>query len=225
MRRLILPLIFGIAGTLVLLGLGTWQVQRLDWKQGVLAEIDARIAAAPGALPETVTEAEDKYRPVTATGQIGADEILVQSSMKLVGPGFRVIVPFETGGQRILLDRGFIRLSDRDKDRAPKTVTVTGNLHWPDEVDGFTPDPDPEKGFWYARDIPSMAAHLDTAPVLLVARETDESPLEVTPLPVDTAGIPNNHLNYAITWFLLAIVWVAMTVFFVISQRRPTKKD
>ncbi|MEV8465252.1 SURF1 family protein [Fluviibacterium sp. DFM31] len=225
MRRLILPLIFGLAGAAVLVGLGVWQVQRLGWKQGVLAEIEARIGAAPVALPAQPEETRDKYLPVTATGVIGPDEILVQSSMKLVGPGFRVIAPFETGGRRILLDRGFIRLTDRDRLRPAVTATITGNLHWPDEIDGFTPDPDIPGSMWFAREIATMAAHLNTEPVLLVSRTSDEDPVAVTPLPVTATGIPNNHLQYAITWFLLAAVWIAMTAFFVTSQRRRTKKD
>ncbi len=225
MRRLILPLIFGLAGAAVLVGLGVWQVQRLGWKQSVLAEIEGRIEAAPVALPAQPEETRDKYLPVTATGVIGPDEILVQSSMKLVGPGFRVIAPFETEGRRILLDRGFIRLTDRDRVRPSVTATITGNLHWPDEVDGFTPDPDIAGGMWFAREIATMAAHLNTEPVLLVSRSSDEDPVAVTPLPVTATGIPNNHLQYAITWFLLAVVWIAMTAFFVTSQRRRTKKD
>ena len=77
---------------------------------------------------------------------------------------------------------------------------------------------------WFARDIPSMAAALGTEPVLLVSRSSDEDPVAVTPLPVDTAGIPNNHLQYAITWFLLAGVWIVMTAYLLVSLRdRKTK--
>lgn len=222
--RLILPLLFGIAGTVVLLWLGTWQMQRLEWKEAILRDIDARIAAAPVALPPAPREDRDRFLPVIATGRIGPDEILVQSSMKLVGPGFRVIAPFETDGRRILLDRGFIRLSDRDKIRPAVTAAITGNLHWPDEVDSFTPDPDPVAGLWFARDIATMAAALGTEPVLLVSRISDESPVAVTPLPVDTAVIPNNHLQYAITWFLLAAVWIVMTGYLLVSLRNRKSK-
>ena len=133
--RLSLALLFGIAGTAVLLWLGTWQMQRLTWKEAILADIDARIGAAPVALPDAPDHTRDRYLPVRAQGVIGPEEILVQSSMKLVGPGFRVIATFETGGRKILLDRGFIRLSDRDQARPAVAATITGNLHWPDEVE------------------------------------------------------------------------------------------
>ena len=68
MRRILPLLIFGLAGLALLVGLGIWQVQRLAWKEGVLAEIEARISAAPVGLPETATAA-DRYLPdLTAVG-------------------------------------------------------------------------------------------------------------------------------------------------------------
>lgn len=222
--RLLFPILFGLAGTLVLVWLGIWQMQRLEWKETVLADMEAHMTAAPVAIPDPVVPERDKYLPVTATGTILGNEILVQSSLKMVGPGYRVIAPFVTdGGRRILLDRGFIRQTDRDRPRPETAATVIGNLHWPDETDSFTPAP--EGRLWFARDVPALAAELGTEPVLLVVRETSEVPLEVTPLPVDTAGIPNNHLQYAVTWFLLAVVWAGMTAFMVTQQRRKTESE
>lgn len=221
MRRLIVPLLLGLSGTIVLLWLGIWQLQRLEWKEGVLAEIDARIGGTPVPLPGIVDPATDRFLPVVTSGSTGDTEILVQSSLKLVGPGFRVIAPFQTDdGRPIMVDRGFIRLTDRDRVRPSTAMTVTGNLHWPDEQDIFTPDPDIPAGLWFARDVAGMAAALGTEPVLVVARTTDEAVRVVTPLPVDSAGIPNDHLQYAVTWFLLAVVWAAMTVYLAVTLCR-----
>ena len=86
---------------------------------------------------------------------------------------------------------------------------LIGNLHWPQEVDGWTPDPDGT--LWFARDVSAMAAALDAAPILVVARALSPTNGVVTPLPIDTGGIKNDHLNYAITWFLLALVWALMS--------------
>jgi len=213
-----LPILFGLLGTALLIWLGVWQVQRLAWKEGVLARMETELTAAPVAIPDDPDPARHKWLPVRASGRIGGEEIRVQSSLKAVGPGFRVIAPFETEGRRIMVDRGFIRLTDRDRDRPPVDATLVGNLHWPDETDGFTPDP--EGRLFFARDVAKMAAALGTEPVLLVVRETSEDPLAVTPLPVTTAGIPNNHLQYAVTWFLMAVVWAGMTAFFVAQRRR-----
>ena len=99
-------------------------------------------------------------------------------------------------------------------------ITVTGNLHWPDEVDGFTPDPDTLRNQWFARDVDAMANHLDTEPTLVILREMSVSDAPVTPLPVTSDGIPNNHLGYAIQWFGLALVWLGMTAFLAWRIRR-----
>lgn len=216
--RLALPILFGLAGTLVLVWLGVWQLQRMEWKHDVIARMNAELVAPPVAVPAAPDPDRDRWLPVYASGTIEGAEILVQSSLKSVGPGFRVIAPFDMDGRRIMVDRGFIRLTDRDRARPPVTATVVGNLHWPDETDRFTPGP--EGRLFFARDVALMAAELGTEPALLVVRQTDENPLAVTPLPVDTAGIPDNHLQYAITWFLFAAVWAGMTAYFVAQRRR-----
>ncbi|WP_050929867.1 SURF1 family protein [Aestuariivita boseongensis] len=220
MGRLMFLLIFGLTGAGILISLGVWQVQRLAWKEGVLSEIEARIDAAPVALPETVDPEADRYLPVEVSGRFLPGEIHVLVSIKRVGPGFLIIAPFETEtGRRILVDRGFV---PSDAKAAPRTLgpeTVTGNLHWPRETDSYTPDPDLEANTWFAREVPDMAAHLDTDEVLLIARsETDPA---IRPIPVDTAGIPNDHLQYAITWFSLAAIWIMMTALFLWRSRAP----
>ncbi|MDW4499468.1 SURF1 family protein [Sulfitobacter sp. D35] len=224
MRRLAFLLIFGLGGAAVLIGLGTWQMQRLGWKQDMLADIDARIAAQPVALPDKPDPVADRFLPVRAEGVFGAPGLRVLVSVKRVGAGYRLIFPFETSsGRRILLDRGFIP-NDAQPGPVPEApVSVTGNLHWPDESDGFTPAPDLEAGIWFARDVPEMAAALETEPVLIVARDVVPADHTVTPLPVDGAGIPNDHLQYAITWFSLAAIWLAMTAFFLRRGRAKTK--
>ncbi len=222
LRRLILPLIFGIVGTAILVGLGTWQVQRLMWKEAILSEIDARIVDAPVAIPANPDPEADRFLPVRASGTITQDELHVLVSVKKIGPGYRVISAFETDtGRRILVDRGFIFTPDKNAERPQVRATITGNLHWPDEIDSYTPDNDVDGNIWFSRDVPAMAAALKTEPVLLIMRETSENDPLVTPLPVDSAGIPNDHLQYAVTWFGLATVWVIMTLYFMWRQRAP----
>ena len=213
-------LTFGLIGAAILIGLGTWQLQRLDWKQGVLADIDSRISSAPVPVPATPDPEADKYLPVQATGTVLAGEAHVLVSIKDVGPGYRIIAPFElSDGRTILLDRGFVRDSAKDTARTTGPLSVTGNLHWPDEVDSYTPAPDLGGNTWFARDVPALAQALGTDPVLLIARTTSEPAPTVTPLPVDSAGIPNDHLQYAITWFSLAAIWLVMTFFFMRGPR------
>jgi len=217
MGRFLFMLIIVAAGLGVLLYLGTWQLQRLAWKEGVLAEIEARIAADPVAIPEDIDRTRDRYLPVTVTGEMLPGEIHVLVSVKRVGPGYRILAPFDDGGQVILIDRGFVALEDKDTPRAQGPMTITGNLHWPDEIDSYTPEPDVDNAIWFARDVDTIARVLGTEPVLVIAKsKTDPN---VTPLPVDTSGIPNDHLHYAVTWFGLALVWAAMSAFFLWRTR------
>jgi len=221
-KSVLVPLIFGIAGVAVLVGLGKWQLDRLAWKEGILADIEARISAEPVALPERAEAKDDRYLPVRATGEIGGRTLRVLVSTKQAGAGYRLISAFETGGRRVLLDRGFIEVAD-DIPAPGGEVRVTGNLHWPDDRLSSTPENDVAGNTWFARDIAQMAGELGTEPLLIVAREVSPPEQGVTPLPVDTAGIPNDHLEYAITWFSLAVIWAAMTGAFIWRTRRAAK--
>ncbi len=207
----------------MLVSLGIWQLQRLAWKEGVLAEIEARIVDSPVDLPETLSVAEDRYLPVRIQGRTLGHEIDVLVSTKEQGAGFRVISAFETQqGRVIMVDEGYVRQTEKDAERPSVAMTVTGNVHWPDEIDGFTPEPDLAAEIWFARDVPAMAAHLETEPVLVIARTVTGTDARATPLPVSTQGIPNSHLGYAIQWFGLALVWAGMTAFFVWRMHRRT---
>lgn len=222
MKRMIVPALFGVVGCAILISLGVWQVQRLAWKQAVLSEIDAQIGAEPVAVPQNPDPATDTYLSVVADGQILPRELHVLVSIKRVGAGYRVIAVFETEGRRLLLDRGFVPLEEKDTTRGAVQARVVGNLHWPSEVDGFTPEPDLDRDIWFARDVPRLAKELETEPVMIVLRSSDEAQPSVMPVPVNSAGIPNDHLQYAITWFSLAILWFGMTLYLLWRIRQRT---
>ena len=214
-------LFVGAFGAAILVGLGIWQVQRLEWKQGVLSTMDARISAPPVTLPEFPDPIRDNYLSVEASGRTGDGEILVQTSRRDLGPGFRLIVPFETEGRTVMLDRGHLPARLRNGDRGTNPdAEVLGNLHWPDEFDRlFTPEPDGV--IWYARDVPAMADALGAEPVLIVARHDSSAPEGVVSWPVSSLGIPNDHFQYAVTWFSLAAIWLGMTGFWIWRNTRP----
>ncbi|WP_122072907.1 SURF1 family protein [Pseudophaeobacter sp. EL27] len=223
MQRLIFLSVIGGLGLATLLGLGTWQVQRLAWKQAVLDTIETRVAASPVAVPQNPTEQDDRYRAVSAAGELGGKDLHVFWVTKNAATGYRVITALElSDGRRLLLDRGFILAAEKNSARRSGAVSVTGNLLWPDEGDWTTPAPEVDANILYARDVAYMASRLDTEPVLIVARSISPE-TSVTPQPVSTAGIPNNHLQYAITWFSLAFIWAAMTASFLWRSRAKSE--
>lgn len=222
MNRLLFLIVVGLGGAAILVALGVWQWQRLAWKESVIADIDARLLASPVALPASPNPDADAYLPVAITGTFSGDTLRVLVSQKQIGAGHRLITAFETAEGRILIDRGFVAVQDQDVVTPKDAVTVTGNLQWPQETDGFTPEADREANLWFARDVPLMAAELDTRPILLVARALSEPEALVTPLPVDTSRIPNDHLQYMITWFSLAAIWLLMSLLFLRRRRDQT---
>lgn len=220
MRRNLPFVIFATAVFALLVALGNWQTRRLGEKRAYLDAIEARIHAAPVPVPADPDPVRDRFRAVRAAGRLTGPEIHVLVSTRDRGAGYRIIQAFETGGRRLLLDRGFIPLAAKTTPRPPREITVTGNLYWPDETDSFTPDNDLAANIWYARDVPPLARALDTEEVMIIARKTVPDDPGIQPLPVDTAGIPNRHLEYLLTWYGLALTWVIMSLYFLHRRRK-----
>ena len=216
MSRILFPLIVGLAGALILVTLGVWQVQRLQWKDAVLADIEERIAAPPVETPTDPDPVRDLYLPVTLDGEYSGQPLRVLVSVKIYGAGHRLISAFETNGRRVMIDRGYVRVYENAQTPVG-AIRILGNLHWPKDSDSFTPVPDGD--LWFARDVRAMAEALGTEPVLVIAREVSPQEPNTSPLPVDTSGIPNDHLQYAITWFSLALIWILMTGYWVRRNR------
>jgi surfeit locus 1 family protein len=218
-RRMVGPLISGVVGVAMLLALGVWQVQRLGWKTEILARIEARLEAAPVEVPAEPDAGRDQYLRVRAEGSIEPGELHVYTSAAARGVGYRVIAPLVLAdGRRILLDRGFVPIGEKERARHVGPIAVEGTLAWPQETDRFTSPPDRAKNIWFARDVPLMAAALGTEPVMLVVAASDD-PGGPAPLPV-TVNIRNDHLGYAVTWFGLAIVWSVMTGYLLYRIKR-----
>lgn len=206
MKPYLFPILLGAAGIAVLVSLGLWQLQRLEWKEALLDEIEARIATAPVALPASVSPREDAYLAVRATGRIDGPGIPVFGTWRGAGAGYRIVAPFVVGERRILVDLGVAPSADLP---LPDTeIVVEGNLHWPDERED-----DPGAAIWTNLDVAAMAERLGTEPTLIVAREIEGIAPPAMLVPLGTEGIPNSHLGYAIQWFGLAAVWAGMTAF------------
>ncbi|WP_310540437.1 SURF1 family cytochrome oxidase biogenesis protein [Phenylobacterium sp.] len=209
----------------ILVWLGSWQMQRMAWKNSLLARIEA-LQAAPARPLGPVLDGlarggqGDFIRVKVECPGLGAAPYLELYSVRETGAGLRLIsaCAVESGSYRsILVDRGFVSdtISARPpvdpEDRTP--VSLVGVLRAPDEATFVTPANDVAGNHWYSRDIPAMAGQLKApspAPIMLAA-ETSSNPawqaLKPEPLP---AEIPNRHLEYALTWFGLAGALVAV---------------
>jgi len=221
LRATIFALILGIAGAGVLIALGVWQLQRLAWKEGIIAQAEAMMTRDPVALPADPDPVADRYRAVAVSGAFTGEQTHVLTSARGAGPGFLVIAAYQTSdGRRIMIDRGFVPAAAKTAPRTARPAAVIGNLNWPDDVTASTPPYDAGRDIWYGRDVAGMAALLGTEPILVIARsDTGDG---VRPQPVTSAGFRNTHWEYAVTWFSLAAVWLGMTLLLLWRIRTRT---
>ena len=200
--------------------LGVWQVERLAWKNDLVAAVEARSTAAPLDLNEADWGAIDpelsEYQRVSVRGRFEGDDTLSQA-VTVHGGGFWVMTPLALDdGRALLVNRGFVTAAERDAGiaRPDDAVAVTGLLRASEPDGGFLRSNDPDAGRWYSRDVAEIgaASGIDNlAPFFVDADATHES-YPVGGLTVLTFS--NNHLLYALTWFgltllsLFALYWL-----------------
>jgi len=222
LRRLLWPGVMTVFMLAVLLGLGTWQVQRLHWKLGILAQIAQAEAGPPIPLPAAPTQ----FAKVAVAGHLrtnlaatfGADVRDTPGGPVL---GTQLIVPLERpGAEPILVDRGWI--PDKPPHPIPPAggdVTLQGYVHPGDKPGWFSAADNPGARQFYTLDPAAIGAALGlprVAPFVLI--ELGSAPPGSYPVPAQhLPQPPNNHLSYAITWYGLA---VALVVIFVVWARK-----
>jgi surfeit locus 1 family protein len=231
-RSLFWPSFFAAGAFLVLLGLGTWQVERLFWKERLIAARQAAVTAPPVALPPSRAAAEAlEYHHVAVTGRFLNDRELFLGATSAAGrPGYHVITPMALAdGSSLLVDRGFIpedrrAAATRMAGELAGEVRLTGLLrvapggkpHW------FLPDNSAERNYWFYVDMPAMAAAARLERVLPFYVDADATPNPGgLPLGGQTRlDLPNDHLQYAITWYALAAGLAAVYIVFARRRRR-----
>ena len=220
LRKILFPLILGVAGCGVLISLGLWQVERLAWKEDVLVGINARLAAAPAPLTTEVSESTNEYTRVTVSGIPTGEELHVLVSGTEAGTGYRVISKMQTPLGAVLVDQGLLALENKAAAPLIAPMEITGTLIWPDDQNSSTPDPDIAANIWFARNVDTMSMALDTLPLMIVSTTSTPADPRLTALPVNTATIKNDHFEYAVTWFLLALVWAIMSFYLILRTTR-----
>ncbi len=233
-RPLLWPSIATAVALAVLVSLGTWQVHRLEWKEGLLARIAERTRSAPQDLDALLAatppsaEARDYWR-VRVTGTFDhARELYLYRQSLLGAPGYHIIVPLKREeAPAVFVDRGFVPLDRKDPatrraGQVGGVQTVIGLVRVPAKQAAFVPDNDPAANEWFFVDLPAMAAAAGVRDYLPVIVEADAVPVpggwprggEVW------VSLPNNHLGYAITWYGLAAALCAVYLAYHRSKGR-----
>lgn len=238
-------LVFIALMVLVLIGLGTWQLQRLDWKKDLIRQSQAAITAKPVSMNDITAGIEHGYQVdwlrISLTGHFRHDLQRYLYKPTKQGLGYQVITPFiDTAGYVVFVERGWIpkalkASADPETIRKPQgKITITGitRLHDPG-FKLFLADRDVKNNIWYWYDVKTMAASLPAGlgekpdgslPVIsavFVQLEPGGEPGEqkyplIKPVRLE---LPNNHLQYALTWFGLALVMTVLGVYFYRTRR------
>jgi surfeit locus 1 family protein len=215
-RILFWPTFFTIPAFITLIGLGIWQLDRLDRKLALIAQVQTRMAQAPELLPDEIPDPDAlKFRRVEVTGEFLHDkEIHLLAHTAKGRVGYQVITPLrEASGRFVLVNRGWVPDDRRDPasradGQVSGVVTVRGLARPGWSQGAFVPDNAADKNFWFWGDLPGMAKAAAIAPVAPVFVEADDTP--------NPGGLPiggqtritftNDHAQYAFTWFALSIV-------------------
>jgi surfeit locus 1 family protein len=223
------------AGVVILIGLGVWQLDRKTWKENLITTINTRLGRTPEDLPPRsswpqLREDGEEFRRVAFPAEfLDGEEALVYTAGSPLRPdvrglGYWVFAPARlAGGSIIIINRGFVPADRKDPgtraEGAPRgIVDIVGVLRWPEPRNFFTPADDPKNNVWFLRDSNSIATFKKwaTAAPFYIDQEAP-IPSGGWPKPGKLeAHLPDDHLQYAITWFGLAlalsgvyVVWLA----------------
>lgn len=209
----VLTVVLGILCLAILLSLGVWQLERRDWKQGLLATIDQRLATDAEPLPASL-DADWTYRRVSVDGAVVPDSWFRfpgHSKDGKVGDMLMLLIR-EDSGRLVLVENAFVGFGE-PLPELPTAVAKEGILRLPAEPGWFTPANDPAGNQWYTPDPAAMARAVSAGqgPVLpFYVVDKDWQP-----------QLPDNHLQYALTWFSFAFIFIV--IFILFHRKRPKK--
>jgi len=235
-----------VISLVILVGLGTWQMYRLQWKQQLIESRESALTADPVTMADIEAGIEHGYDvdflKVRMTGEYRHQSTRYVYRPRGMRSGLQVITPFiEKSGFVVLVDRGFIdetRLGETTGMRLPEgEITVSGVTRArAGDRNLFSPEADTARNVWYWYDLPGIAGSLPedlsdeingqppiTASVFVQLEPGGEPGEEKSPEPEDLkVELPNNHLQYALTWYSLALVLLVMSWLFI---RRRQQDD
>jgi surfeit locus 1 family protein len=226
------PTVISIPCFLVALALGTWQVQRLGWKQGLIDERTAQLSAAPVSLPASIEPGDPAldFHRVRLTGSFLHNRELYLAARSLRGnTGYDVITPLRRAdGSVVLVDRGWVpnerKLPERRADgQVSGEVTIDGIARTRFRKGYFQPDNDPEKNVWFWIDVNAMGQAAGVKPMPLIVEAGDGFAPGGWPKGGQTrVDLSNNHLSYVVTWYSVALTIV---VIYVLWHRKHAREE
>jgi surfeit locus 1 family protein len=236
---LAVPTLFALVACLTFVGLGTWQLQRKAWKEALIDTLEQRLSAAPVDLPPrerwaSLDPADEEFRRVkfTATFVPGAEALVYAGSSALrsdvSGPGYWVLAPARlAAGGLVVVNRGFVPEGRQNPaTRSPGgingAVDLVGALRWPEPRGMFSPADEPGRNLWFVRDPAAIASAKgwgEVAP-FFVELEAPQPPGGLPRAGALKVSLRNEHLQYAITWYGLAVVVAVMFAFWLAARRR-----
>jgi surfeit locus 1 family protein len=227
------PTLVSIPALLLLLGLGIWQLERLAWKEALIANFSARVGEAPlETAPDGRSVDDIEYRRVRLTGRYLNDKEMFLAGRTFNNRGgWHVLTPFVTDdGATVIVDRGWIPLDRKDRAGRPQSLiegptSVEGVIRRPNVRGYFTPENEPDRNLWFSADVEAMARAAGVGPVRPYLVEGLRQAIPGG-FPVGAEirfALRNDHLQYAITWFSLAIALVVIYVLFhrSLEKERP----
>jgi surfeit locus 1 family protein len=223
----------GLAAAIVfaaLVALGIWQLQRRAWKHALIAQVDARVHAAPVAAPGPQAwpsiDARQAYLRVSIDGPfLSGRDTLVQAVTEL-GPGWWVITPLRSDrGFVVLINRGFVPA--RPASAPPSgSAHIVGLLRLTEPNGGFLRSNDPHADRWFSRDVAAIAAARGLGSVAPYFIDADAAP-DPNASPVGgltVVDFADNHLQYALTWFALAALLAGGMTYAVRAEMRAPRE-
>lgn len=223
-------------GVAILVALGIWQLDRKVWKENLIETLNARLIQAPENLPgsadwHALTQEKDEYRRVAFAAEfMPGEESLVYTAGSafrpdVQGAGYWVFAPARLAdGQAVVVNRGFIPFEGKDlTTRAHDTsgtIQIVGVMRWPEKRGLFTPPDDPKGNVWYLRDPHAIAlANKWNAAAPFYIDQESPVPPSGWPKPGKlTVNLPDNHLQYALTWFGLALALAGVYAFWLVGR-------
>jgi surfeit locus 1 family protein len=235
--RLLLPTLLALAAFIVLVALGTWQIERRTWKHALIAELADRLAAPPVPLPKpadwpNLRRDEVEFRRVvfkaTFAGNQEAYVYTVGSTLRADahGPGYWVFAPVRLADGNVVVNRGFVPEGKRDPNtraQGPASIDLVGVIRWPETPGMFQPPDDVAHDIFFGRDQRAMAAAKGWGPVapFYVEQEAPPAPEGFPQVGRLQPNLPDNHLQYALTWYGLAAVLVGVFAFWARGRKDP----